>query len=79
MQLTIYIYRCFLNVHNSLTFTGSVLVAECLALQTSDHMVPSFNPERGRIQLDHDCMAFHCAEPFITIPSSRYDFNNVEM
>ena len=27
----------------------------------------------------HDCMVFHCSEPFIiTLPSSQYDLHNIE-
>ena len=45
-------------------------------------MLPTLDQEVGfesRQNSSHDLTAFHCTELFIiTLPSSRYDLNNVE-
>ena len=48
-------------------------MAKGLVLPTSGFKSPK------RRNSAHDCMVFHCTEPFIIIlPLSRYDLNNVE-
>ena len=54
-------------------------MAAWLAFPTSDHEVPSFNPAEGGIQLITDA-GIHCTEPsIITLSSSQYDLNDVEL
>ena len=50
-------------------------MAEWLALSTLDHEVLGLH----EVDFSSDCIVFHRIEPFIiTLPSSRYDINNVE-
>ena len=75
-------YPIIITKYSSLTSSGvslrSILCGKQFVHLTLDQKVPSFNPSGTKLSA-LDCMACHCIEPFIKIPSSSwYDLNNVE-
>ena len=48
-------------------------------IQVPNDSAPDYGSRGPCFESSHDCMALHCAEPFIIIlPLPQYDLNNVE-